>query len=351
MFPGLAIAEQVRVREPSARCVFVCSDKPLDADILSRAGAEFVTIPARAFGVRPRALWKFLRGWGPSVRASRRTLREMRAVHVLAMGGYVAAPVVQAARAERVRVTLVNLDAVPGKANRWIARHAARKVTAARISAHAGRLDWDEIPPIVRAGAVAPGGKTEARQRPGLDPALRTLLVTGGSQGAGSINRVMTAFAEKHGAGVMRGWQVLHQTGADGEAAVREGYQRAGVTSKVVAFLAGMGDAWAAADVAVCRSGAGTVGEVWANGVPTVFLPYPYHRDEHQKWNAAVLVEAGGAVVVKDEIEPARTIPAFEPLMERLLGAGKDREEMRERLRALGPADGAARVAGLVVGG
>lgn len=350
LFPGLAIAEQIRVKEPGARCVFVCSEKSLDADILKRAGAEFATIPAKAFGVRPKALLRFLRGWGPSVRISRRLLRETHAVHVLAMGGYVAAPVVQAARAERVPVTLVNLDAVPGKANRWIAGHAGRRLTAARISSHAGKLDWEEIPPIVRAGAVAPGTAAEARERLGLDPAMPTLLVTGGSQGAGSINQVMVAFAEKHAAGVMRDWQVLHQTGGEGEEAVAAAYARLGIRGKVTAFLAGMGDAWAAADVAVCRSGAGTVGEVWANGVPTIFLPYPYHRDEHQKWNAAVLVDAGGAVVIKDEIEAARTMPAFEPVLARLLGQGEDRETMRQRLRGLGPADGAARVAGLVVG-
>lgn len=351
LFPGLAIAEQIRAIEPAARCVFMCSDKSLDADILKRAGAEFVAIPAKAFGVRPRALLKFVRAWGPSVRASRRVLRETGATHVLAMGGYVAAPVVQAARAERVAVTLVNLDAVPGKANRWIARHAGKKVTAARISPHAGSLAWEEIPPIIRAGAVAPGSAAEARVRLGIGPELPTLLVTGGSQGAGSINRVMTAFAEKHAAGAMRGWQVLHQTGAEGEQTTLQAYERAGVRARVVAFLPGMGDAWAAADVAVCRSGAGTVAEVWANGVPTVFLPYPYHKDEHQRWNAAVLESAGGAVVVRDEIEPGRTLPAFEPVLLRLLSEANARENMRSRLRALGPADGAKRVAALVVGG
>jgi UDP-N-acetylglucosamine--N-acetylmuramyl-(pentapeptide) pyrophosphoryl-undecaprenol N-acetylglucosamine transferase len=84
--------------------------------------------------------------------------------------------------------------------------------------------------------------------------------------------------------------------------------------------------------------------------VPTVFLPYPYHRDEHQRWNAAVLVEAGGAAVLKDEIEPERTMAAFDPVLGTLLGDRDAREAMRGRLRALGPADGAARVAALVVG-
>src|SRR4051812_36505228 len=102
IFPALAIAEELRAKDPSARCVFLCSDRPLDAEILGREGAEFRVLPARPPGVRPRALYRFLRSWGPSVRGARRAIAEERAGgregRVVAVGGFVAGPGAQAAR-------------------------------------------------------------------------------------------------------------------------------------------------------------------------------------------------------------------------------------------------------------
>ena len=134
IFPALAIAERL---DAASRRVFICSDRAPDAEILRKERADFRVIPAKPFGVRPRALVMFLRSWGPSVRAARAIIRQSRAggaeATVVAMGGFVAAPVAQAARAEGVPVLLVNMDAVPGKANRWIARRAARVVTSAPV--------------------------------------------------------------------------------------------------------------------------------------------------------------------------------------------------------------------------
>src|SRR5947207_662215 len=138
IFPALAIAEQLRARAgggPSAaRCLFLCSSRPLDAQILSREREDYKIIPARPFGLRPLALLRFIRSWAPSIREARRIIREQRCagydLRIAAMGGFVAAPIVQAARVEKAPVLLVNMDAVPGKANRWIARHAARIVTS-----------------------------------------------------------------------------------------------------------------------------------------------------------------------------------------------------------------------------
>jgi UDP-N-acetylglucosamine--N-acetylmuramyl-(pentapeptide) pyrophosphoryl-undecaprenol N-acetylglucosamine transferase len=152
-------------------------------------------------------------------------------------------------------------------------------------------------------------------------------------------------------AGAFRGWQVLHQCGAGDEEFLREAYAAAGVPAVVKAFLPGMGDAWRAADLAVSRCGAGAVGEVWASGTPSVFLPYPYHRDQHQKWNAQPLVETGGAVLVDDKIEPGATCAGLSPVLTRLLGDAQARQSMRHALGRLGPADGAERVARLIVAG
>ncbi len=377
LYPGLAIARELTERGGAGVHVqFVCSDRPLDAEILTKEGVEFVALGARPFSLRPRGLVAFCASWGRAVRQAREGIRDAahphggraanrdgkgehsrHGVHVVAMGGFVAAPVVQAARVERCPVALVNLDAVPGKANRWIARHSARVFTAARVAGAspphppAFAAAWQHVRPIVRREAVGLGGAGTCRGRVGLDPHRHTFMVTGGSQGARSINDLMVRFVEERGAtlragaGGHGGWQVLHQSGKGEADRLREAYAKAGVPARVEEFSDAMGDWWGAADVAVSRAGAGSVAEAWANCVPIVLLPYPHHRDEHQRLNAEVLVEAGGAVVAHDRVEAAANMATAGKVIGELLLDAPRRDTMRGALERLGPADGAVTVA------
>lgn len=355
IFPNLAIAEQLAAllgRTP--RCVFAVSGRPLDAQILKDESREFEVIPAEPFVLRPRGLLRFLNSWGKSVRTARAVIQKLRHEHgqveVVATGGFVSATVAQAARAERVPVTLVNLDATPGRANRWIARHATRVFTAAETPG----VKWPVIRPIVRAAALASGDTRACRSKLGLDPDRPVLLVTGASQGAGSINKLLVAMVEKHATDfTSRGWQVIHQTGPrtgtkdidDSRAALKS----AGIDAIVEPFFRQMGLAWGAADLAVSRSGAGSVAEAWANATPSVFLPYPYHKDQHQRANAAALVRAGACVIEDDLIEADKNIARAGATVLSLLRRGEKREAMRAALRGLGPADGALTVAKALV--
>ncbi len=363
LYPGLAIARELheiaaaRGDHDSARCVFVCSDRPLDARILSEAGAAYFAGPARPLSARPLGLLRFLAGWGAAVRHARGVIaRERndadgaRRVVMAAMGGFVAAPAVQAARVERVPVLMVNLDATPGKANAWIARRALRSggcVTAAPVAGSAGAR-WERIPPIVRREVLAPRDPAACKAGLGLDPARPVLMVTGGSQGARSVNEFVQQFAASpEGRGVLLAgrWQVLHQTGPSADDAARAAYAAAGVDAVVQPFTTDMGTWWGAADVAIARSGAGNVAEVWATRTPTLFLPYPFHKDEHQKHNARTVVEAGGAVLGRDLIDASANIRENGPALVRLLSDAGARSAMRSALACLGPADGASRVA------
>jgi UDP-N-acetylglucosamine--N-acetylmuramyl-(pentapeptide) pyrophosphoryl-undecaprenol N-acetylglucosamine transferase len=346
IFPALAIAEQLR-RLGQERCVFVCSARALDAEILGKERVELLAIPAMPFGVRPRALMKFARGWGPSVRAVRGLVRERRAAGqepvLVAMGGFVAAPAARAAGAEAIPVVMVNMDAIPGKANRWLARRAARVLTSAPVRGH----DWERIPPIVREAARARGDRAHCRGSLGLDPRRPTLLVTGASQGARSINRLLARLVSDDPQ-AFEGWQVIHQTGA-GEELAAAAYAAAGIPALVRPFFDRMGECWGAADLAVSRAGAGSVAEAWANQVPTVFLPYPYHRDQHQRFNAGPLEGAGAAAVAEDLIEPGANAAGPGRVLRDLMGSPMKRDEMREAIRGLGPADGALRIATTLV--
>lgn len=357
LFPALAIAEQLHERDPGVRCEFLCSERPLDRQILSEEGVRFTPIPARAFGLRPLILANFLRGWAPSVRAARRSVRRLRdelreqgvdRLIVVAMGGFVSAPGARAAVLEKLPLVLVNLDATPGRANGWVARRAGTVFTAAEVKS---RPTWRVVRPIVRSAAVADGDAAHCRRELGLDPAARTLLVTGASQGAKSINHLMMHLLETRPSRLM-GWQVIHQCGPvvrEGDRwtrdAIAQAYRQAGLPALVVPLIREMGRAWGAADLALSRCGAGSVAEAWANRVPTLFLPYPYHADQHQKWNAAPLERVGAAVLRTDHIEPqANAADAGETLLG-LMDDPQRRQDMRARLRELGPADGAGVIA------
>jgi UDP-N-acetylglucosamine--N-acetylmuramyl-(pentapeptide) pyrophosphoryl-undecaprenol N-acetylglucosamine transferase len=353
LFPALAIAEQVLERDPSTRVRFLCSKRPLDAEILQAERlldrpVEFERVPAKPFGARPLTLAKFMWSWGGAVRAGRAAISAAKrdgAVWVVAGGGFVAAPVVQAARAEKVPVLMLNLDAAPGRANRWIARHATKVVTTTPVPS----VTWEQIPPIVRRAAVASHTPQECRRAMGLEPDRPTIFVTGASQGAQSINKMMGEFAKRHAEELQRGgWQILHQTGKHDERALHDDYQAAGVRHVICGFIKEIGLAWGAADLAVSRAGAGSVAEAWANRIPTVFMPYPYHKDEHQKLNAEPLVKAGAGVLVKDQIDVAKNIEEAGAAVLDLVRDSHKRTNMRSALGRLGEADGARRVAELL---
>jgi UDP-N-acetylglucosamine--N-acetylmuramyl-(pentapeptide) pyrophosphoryl-undecaprenol N-acetylglucosamine transferase len=352
LYPGLAIAEQLRARIPGVKVLFLCSDRDIDRKVLEPEGVPFQPLRAKPIGIRPRALLKFVSNWPGSVRATRAAIKEARKgggeVRMVALGGFVAAPAVQAARVERVPVTLVNIDATPGKANKWIAKRCAQGAAFTTYPS-AAHPHWKVISPIVRNAAAAPGDKAACRRELGLDPDRPVLMITGGSLGASSVNKLMAGLAEQHpDAFKGREWQVIHQCGKDEEAALVEAYRKAGIKATVVAFSRQMGLWWGAADLAISRAGAGGVAEAWCNRVPCVFLPYPYHSDDHQRHNAQILVDRGAALVCTDHIERALNLADAGQVIAGLL---RDPEKLRPLATAatgLPPADGAGVVAGFL---
>jgi UDP-N-acetylglucosamine--N-acetylmuramyl-(pentapeptide) pyrophosphoryl-undecaprenol N-acetylglucosamine transferase len=362
ILPGLAVAGQVMSLSPSGKSpliVFVTSDRAIDAKIMDTMQLPVEVSPARPMSARPSGLWKFLRGWY----AARKQAIELLSgdaypikdgVEVIAMGGFVAAPFVSAAKSLGVKVTMVNLDAVPGKANKYIARHADRIFTASRVAPeHRRGREWGEVPPIVRGGIRTTMSREECRKQLELDPIRPVLMITGGSQGLRSLNDFITSFVQsKEGQQVLRegGWQIIHQTGRGFAGAVGEIYIGQMMTGQTVEFTDKMGLWWNAADLAVCTAGAGTIAEIWINRVPSLLMPYPHHKDEHQKHNAAPLVECGGAVLGQDWIDPARNVAENGPLLRALLSDTPRRAAMRANLEKLGPADGAERIAKALLG-
>jgi UDP-N-acetylglucosamine--N-acetylmuramyl-(pentapeptide) pyrophosphoryl-undecaprenol N-acetylglucosamine transferase len=345
--PGLAVAERLAERDEDVRCLFICSDRPIDAHMLERAGASFAPVPARPPSTRPRAVVRFVRAFRRSRSACVRLLETEQATHVVAMGGFVSAPAVSAARAARVPVTLVNLDEPPGRANRWIARRCNEVWSAVDLPERPGFATRTVGLPVRRC-AIASGDAATCRARLGLEPDRRTLLVTGASQGSTSLNRFVTELAASR-PDAFRDWQILHLAGSEGVDDVTAAYERSGTQARVEPFLDEIGLAWGAATLSVSRAGANSVAEVAANAVPTLFLPYPFHRDMHQRRNAQPLVDAGGAAVADDRVRPEDNVATAGPVLVALMSDADALAAMRTRLTTHRPPDAADAIAGLLL--
>ena len=145
-------------------------------------------------------------------------------------------------------------------------------------------------------------------------------------------------------------WQVFHICGEKDSADLRSAYQQAGVPAAVETFCDRMGLAWRSASLAITRAGASTVAEAWANATPTIFFPYPYHKDQHQRLNAQPLVATGGARMLTDLIEPDANVTQIAPILQGLISTPSQRHQMIQKMLASRPADGATVVAGWIAG-
>lgn len=344
--PLLAVAAELRRRDPDARVNVLGTREGLEAELVPAAGLPLAIVPRVPI---PRRLSPDLvrvpSRLRAAVRAAGEAIDAAGAQVVVGFGGYVAAPAYLAARRRRIPVVVHEANARPGLANRLGARRAAAvAVTFPDTRLPGAVLTGLPLRPaiaeLVLARATdAAGERARAREALGLDPARRTILVTGGSLGAVSINRTVSgAAADLVGSGA----QVLHLTGAGKDAEVRdvvppEHYH-------VREYLAEMQLALAAADLVVCRAGAGMVSELAALGLPAVYVPLPVGNGE-QRLNAAGVVAAGGGILVDD----ADLTPDW--LRTHLVGISDDElATMARAAHGVGIRDGAARVADLVEG-
>lgn len=274
-----------------------------------------------------------------------RLLRRERVAAVVATGGFVSGPTVMAARLLSIPTVMVNLDAVPGAANQSLVR-LCRKVFTAYPSPKLPGAEVIGLP--LRRVSVGEQSARDARIALGLAPDRPVLFVTGATHGAESIILALMALLKDDPAfgDALHGWQVLHQCGTFDVAELQRSYDAAGVSARVVDYLATMGQAYAAAELVISRAGAGSVAEAWANGAPTVFLPNPYHADAHQRHNAEPMAKAGGARIVPDHIEPAKNVTELGPIVTALLRDPTQRQTMAAAARDSRPPDGAQAVAG-----
>jgi UDP-N-acetylglucosamine--N-acetylmuramyl-(pentapeptide) pyrophosphoryl-undecaprenol N-acetylglucosamine transferase len=310
--PALALGECIA--SAGDRVLFLGADSGLEKRLVPDAGFDLVTLPVgQVMGRSALGRMRSLMGIVAATFAAARTLRSFGAECVISVGGYASVPAALAAVIGRIPVALVEPNAIPGRANRAMARFARRIFVhfdeAAAALGGGKRVHISGIP-LRRALVDAFSGAGE--RRPPTTP-LR-VLVFGGSQGARQLNDAMIESAAEL---VRIGVEVFHQTGASDRDRVADAYQQAGVTAEVVPFEPEMPKRYAWADLAVCRSGALTVAELAMAGLPALLVPYPYAADNHQAANARALEAAGAARMLDAQrFDAAMLVAALESLIE-----------------------------------
>ncbi|GAB2454867.1 undecaprenyldiphospho-muramoylpentapeptide beta-N-acetylglucosaminyltransferase [Xylanimonas ulmi] len=351
--PLLAVADELRARDPEAKVLVLGTATGLEAELVPARGYRLAPVPRVPLPRRPSVDLLTLPGkLSAAVHAAQAAIEEIDAQVVVGFGGYVSTPAYLAARRRGVPVVIHEQNARPGLANKLGARWAARvgltfEGTPLRGGVVTGLPLRREIAELVSAReSDAAGTRVAAADALGLDPARPTVLVTGGSSGALSLN---TAVAGAADALLASGAQVLHLTGKGKDGPVRDAVARLGssVESRryqVREYLSEMHLALAVADLVVARSGAGTVCELAALGLPAVYVPLPIGNGE-QRLNAAPLVRAGGGLLVDDADLTSSWVAEHVPAL--VADTGR-LAAMAEAARRTGVRDGAARVADLV---
>lgn len=314
LMPALAVARALAAGPPSRDVELVGSRRGLDALVLEEAGLPVTLLPGR--GLRRRADPRSLASNAVAVAALAWALvlalvlvARRRPAVVVAVGGYASVPVAVAAAALAVPVVLVNLDARPGAANRLVARFAR----AAAVAFPGTRLPRAVVtgaplrPEVVAGARPSPAERAAARRGLGLDEERRVIAAVGGSLGARRLNEAVVELSRR--------WSdrsdlsLYHVVGrrdfawaiASRPVDVPRGDEPAGLCYRQVEFEEHMALVYQAADLVLSRAGASTVAELAVVGVASVLVPLPGAPGDHQRANAQVLVDAGGAVILPDE--------------------------------------------------
>ena len=344
IFPALAVAEEVRRRHPGCAILFMGGKYGPEADLAVQAGLEYVGLPVKGFlgrGFRAfGAAFGMLRG----LAKARIVMGRVKPDAVIGFGGYAAFAGVSAAHGKGIPTALHEQNAIPGLANRLLGKCVDLILLSLPYEeGDEGRFAREKViftGNPVRA-AVAALYDREPRR---LEDVGKRLLVMGGSQGARAVN---TAVMHDIPALMDAGVSIWHQTGQADAANVREAYRKAGARDvRVDAFITDMAEAYAWADLALCRAGATTIAELTCAQLPAVFVPFPQATHDHQTHNARQLVTAGAAELLPQKAiaaEGGRPALLGETLL-RLFDDPMGLIDMGAAMRRLAHPDAAARV-------
>jgi UDP-N-acetylglucosamine--N-acetylmuramyl-(pentapeptide) pyrophosphoryl-undecaprenol N-acetylglucosamine transferase len=341
VYPALAIGDELRSR--GHEVLYYGDAGRLEARVAPLRGYEFRPVSALQY---PRSglpgKIRFALGLLRSTLATVRMLRRDQVDAVLGVGGYISAPPILAAWLSGRGRAIHEANVVPGLANKLCAKVAQQilltyEKTASRIGGKAPRT----VVGVPVNPAILAGDRTEAAQRYGLNPARPTVLFVGGSLGAQRINELAVGCAKQ----ADKDYQVLHLCGRRYVDEVRACFEAIPEDMVLVDYEDKMGDAYAVADLIVCRSGSATLAELTAVGRPALLVPSPNVTENHQEENARGLESCGAAqVLVEANWELSRSVA----MVNELLGDKAQLARMSEASLKQAKLDAASRAADLV---
>ncbi|MDO8587969.1 MAG: undecaprenyldiphospho-muramoylpentapeptide beta-N-acetylglucosaminyltransferase [Armatimonadota bacterium] len=330
IYPALSIAAAMLAEDPEVDLLFIGSSHGPEGRLAKESGLRFIGLPSRPFGgaislSNVAALWKLALA---AIRALS-VLRAEKPEVAIGTGGYTSAAVMLAQCLRRGPSLIHEQNVEPGRTNLLLSRFVRAVCVTFKESVGffpARKVTVTGLP--VRPEILAPRAKESARAALGLRTDLFTVFVCGGSQGARKINElVLGAVPLLASLNV----QILHQTGERNYEEVKTNAPSGIETYKIAPYFDDPSDAYWAADLIVCRSGASTLAELCAVGLPAILVPYPYAYANHQAKNASVLEKRGSAIVMEESSSSA------EELANQIAALARD----PERLRAMASASAA----------
>jgi len=345
LFPGIAVAEELKRRDASAEVIFIGTEHGIEASIVPREGYPLRYV--RAEGVVGKSLIGKMRGGIKTLLSfydSRTLLRQLRPDALIGLGGYASFGPLLAGSLMSIPTVIMEQNSVAGSANRIL----GRIVDVICVTYHESISFFPKNKTYITGNPVRQEILSASREAAyelfGLERGKFTIFVFGGSSGAGKINSAVCG-AFTHLNDLREHIQFLHQTGKNEFETVREIYRKWGFKGTVAAFIHRMAEAYAVADLVISRAGATTLAELTAVGRPAILVPYPFAAGNHQEMNAQRLAEMGAARVIFDhELDPetlARNI-------RELFGDPGMRHEMERSSKSLGKPDAAQKVVEIV---
>lgn len=332
LFPGLAVAREFQRRDQMTEILFVGTELGIESRLLPREGFPLATIPVR--GIKGRSWRGFLQalyGIPVSLFRSAGIIRRFRPDCIVGLGGYASGPLLLAGRAMGIRCVILEQNLRPGLTNRILGWAAHRIFTS-----YAESVSY-----FPRARVIEAGNPVRWQILPEVRKDQKfTLFVFGGSAGAHKIN-LCALEALQRLRDLTTELRVIHQTGEADFAAVKAAYGSLPFEAEVLPFIERMDEAYARADLVVCRAGATTVAELTLFGKAAILIPYPYAAYDHQRFHAQALTERGAAEMILDNELTG------EALAQRIRALYLDRkrvEAMGEAARKLGKPEAAKRI-------
>ena len=292
LFPGLAVAREFQRRDPMTEILFMGTTEGIEYRVLPKQGYRLETLPVRGLKGRGlRGVIDAFYGVPASLLGSLRIIRGFRPDCIIGLGGYASGPALLAAKLAGMRCVIMEQNLRPGFTNKLLARFVDRVFTAypesaalfpgARVVETGNPVRWQKLPEIQKRDKFS-------------------LLIFGGSLGARRINfAVIDALQQL--LDLKSEIFITHQTGELDFAVIRAAYDGLPFAAEVTPFIDKMDEAYAQADLVLCRAGATTVAELTAFGKAAILVPYPYAIYDHQRGNAQALHERGAAEMILDQ--------------------------------------------------